>query len=170
MQRPDTRRLNEPLILILLATVCYVFFFNGLGNIGLLGPDEPRYAAVAREMYQSRDFITPRLHGMVWFEKPVLLYWAASLSFAIFGVTEFAARLPSAVAASVSVFFISFVCRRLWGQGAGMAASVILASCVGYLAFARAASMDMLLSVCLTLALLSFLMGSNTTRDSDRRW
>jgi 4-amino-4-deoxy-L-arabinose transferase-like glycosyltransferase len=170
MQRTDTRRLNEPLILILLATVCYVFFFNGLGNIGLLGPDEPRYASVAREMYQSGDFVTPRLHGMVWFEKPVLLYWAAAVSFAVFGVSEFAVRLPSAVAASVGVFFIYFVCRRLWGQGVGMAASVILASCVGYLAFARAASMDMLLAVCLTLALLSFLMGYNTSDPERKRW
>ena len=55
-------------------------------------------------MYQTGDYVTPRLHGMTWFEKPVLLYWTAAVSFAVFGVTEFAARFPSALTATVSVF------------------------------------------------------------------
>ena len=169
-QRPETDRLNEFLILILLAAVCYVFFFHGLWSIGLLGPDEPRYAAVAREMYQTRDYVTPRLHGAVWFEKPVLLYWAAAASFALFGVNEFAARFPSALTASICVFFAYFVCRKLWGRGTAIAASLILASCVGYFAFARATSMDMLLTACLTSALFSFMMGYNSNAPGRRWW
>ena len=98
MQRPELlHRYAEPLTLLLLAAVCYVFFFHGLSSIGLTGPDEPRYAAVAREMYQTGDFITPRLFGEPWFEKPVLMYWGAALGFALFGVGEFGARFPSAV-------------------------------------------------------------------------
>ena len=68
IKRPELHRLIDPLILILLGVVCYVFFFHGLWSIGLLGPDEPRYAAVAREMYQTGDYVTPRLHGVPWVE------------------------------------------------------------------------------------------------------
>src|SRR3990172_1413799 len=59
----------------LLLLFLYIQFFHGLGQIGLVGPDEPRYAQVAREMMLSGDYITPRLYGQPWFEKPVLYYW-----------------------------------------------------------------------------------------------
>lgn len=170
MPRSKTQPTSEPLIFLSLAVVCYVFFFHGLWSVGLLGPDEPRYAAVAREMLQSRDFVTPRLHGNAWFEKPVLFYWSAALSFALFGINEFAARLPSALAASASVYFMYMVCRKLWGQLVGLSASLMLASSVGYFAFARAAAMDMLLAACLAVALLAFLRGCNTSDASRRRW
>src|SRR5579862_9179993 len=80
----------------LIVVVCY---FSHLGVIGLVGPDEPRYAWIARAMVETGDWITPRLYGQPWFEKPVLYYWGAALSFKWFGVTDAAARLPSAVAA-----------------------------------------------------------------------
>src|SRR5262247_2426551 len=123
-------------ILLVLAAVCYFLFFYSLGDIGMVGPDEPRYAAVAREMYQSGDFVTPRLHGEPWFEKPPLLYWTSALSFAVFGINEFAARFPSALAATASVFLMYWVCRRLWGQATAISASLILASSVGFFAYA----------------------------------
>ena len=170
MKRRKTQRFAQPLILLLLAAACYIFFFQGLSSIGLLGPDEPRYAAVAREMYQTGDFVTPRLHGMPWFEKPILLYWFVALGFAVFGVGEFAARFPSALTATASVFFIYFACRRLWGTTTGTWAALIFASSVGYFAFARAASMDMLLSGCLTIALLCFLLGYNSKTPARRWW
>jgi 4-amino-4-deoxy-L-arabinose transferase-like glycosyltransferase len=169
MRRPEFHRFSETLTLLLLAGTCYVFFFHGLGRIGLLGPDEPRYSSVAREMYQSGDYVTPRLHGVPWFEKPVLLYWSEAASFALFGIGEFAARFPSALAATVTVFFIYFVCRKIWGLGTALWASLILASSTGFLAFGRAASTDMLLTACLTIALFSFLMGYNA-RGRSRRW
>jgi 4-amino-4-deoxy-L-arabinose transferase-like glycosyltransferase len=169
IQRTDIQRFIEPLSLLLLAAACYVFFFHGLATIGLLGPDEPRYAAVAREMYEGGDYVTPRLHGMPWFEKPALLYWLAAIGFRFFGVGEFAARLPSAMAATVSVFLLYFVCRRLWGRSTALWASLILTSSVGYLAFGRAGSTDMVLTSCLTIAFLSFLMGYNI-REESRRW
>jgi 4-amino-4-deoxy-L-arabinose transferase-like glycosyltransferase len=169
MQRLELHRFTEPLTLLLLAGVCYAFFFHSLSGIGLIGPDEPRYAAVAREMYQSGDYITPRLNGAPWFEKPVLMYWGAAVSYALFGVGEFGARFPSALGATLCVFFAYFVCRKLWGRPTAVWAGLILASSVGYFAFGRGASMDMPLTVCLTMALLSFLMGYNAN-SSDRRW
>jgi len=170
MQRPDLHRWTEPLILLLVGGVCYAFFFHGISSIGLLGPDEPRYASVAREMYQSGDYITPRLQGLPWFEKPVLMYWGAVAGYALLGVGEAGARFPSALGATFTIFFLYFVCRRLWGKTAALSASLILASSVGYFTFARAASMDMPLTVCLTGALLCFLMAYNTAEPERRRW
>jgi 4-amino-4-deoxy-L-arabinose transferase-like glycosyltransferase len=148
--------------------VYYIFFFHGLWAIGLLGPDEPRYATVAGK--RQSGLRHPRLHGVPWFEKPALLYWGAAISFAIFGVGEFAARFPSALGATASVFLLYYVSRKLWGRSIAVSASVILASSVGYFAFARASSTDMPLTVCLTIALLSFLRGYNTTGPHRRLW
>jgi 4-amino-4-deoxy-L-arabinose transferase-like glycosyltransferase len=61
------------------------FYLWGLGALPLVGPDEPRYAQVAREMFERRDFITPTLGGLPWFEKPPLLYWMMILSYRFLG-------------------------------------------------------------------------------------
>src|SRR4051812_40319459 len=79
----------------LLALTLFVYFY-GL-NIPFVGPDESRYAQVAREMLESGDWITPTLAGHNWFEKPALLYWLEIVSFHIFGINEFAARFGPAL-------------------------------------------------------------------------
>ena len=92
------------IIIAVLGAVCYIFFFHGLGSIGLIGPDEPRYSAIAREMLVTGDYVTPRLHGSPWFEKPVLIYWGAALGYKIFGFNETGARFPAALSATICVF------------------------------------------------------------------
>src|SRR5688572_9029623 len=170
MQHHSLDRLSNSMIFAALGGVCYLLFFHQLGGIGLLGPDEPRYADVAREMYRSGDFITPRLFGSPWFEKPALVYWGAALAFAIFGVSEFAARFPSALGATACVFLTFFAARRLWGRSAAFWSALILASSTGFFAFAHAASMDMPLTSCLTLALVCFLIGYNAAGPGRRWW
>jgi len=97
------------------------------------------------------------------------MYWAAALSFRLFGVNEFGARFPSAVAATICVFLIYWGGRRLWGPTVGFFSAIITASSVGIVVFARAASMDMLLAACLTAALVFFLVGVNEKKRK-RRW
>ena len=93
---------------LLLAGFCGFLFFFGLSSFGLVGADEPRYAQVAREMLARHDWITPTLGGKPWLEKPPLYYWQAMLSYSIFGVSDWASRLPSAVDAQiVEGFFIA---------------------------------------------------------------
>src|SRR6187549_3758690 len=87
---------HSAFVWLLFAVAILIVFFAGL-TIPLVGPDEPRYAQVAREMFDRRDWITPTLGGFNWFEKPALLYWLQIASYNLFGVTEFAARLGSAV-------------------------------------------------------------------------
>ena len=77
--------------LIVLLLLCAVVFFYGLGRLPFIGPDEPRYAEVAREMYLSGDWVTPRLGGIGWFEKPALTYWLVAVGYRLFGENEFAA-------------------------------------------------------------------------------
>jgi 4-amino-4-deoxy-L-arabinose transferase-like glycosyltransferase len=170
LQRKALQRHLDLLILVLLVVSSYVLFFHGLGNIGFIGPDEPRYASIAAEMYRSGDYITPKLNGSPWFEKPVLMYWGAAIGYAIFGVGEFGARLPSALAATLCVFCVYFAGRRLWDRTTGLLAALVMASSIGFFAFARAASMDMLLTASLTIALCSFLVATNTKGDDRRRW
>jgi 4-amino-4-deoxy-L-arabinose transferase-like glycosyltransferase len=128
-------------------------FFHQLGSLGLVGPDEPRYAQIAREMAESGDFVTPRLHGEPWFEKPILYYWLAASAFKAMGVSELAARLPSVVAALLGVFAVYLIGRHWISRRCGLAAGLILASSPLYFSLARAASTDMLLTSALTVSL-----------------
>src|ERR687884_789294 len=99
--------------LLALAAAAFVTFFFGLGRLALLGPDEPRYAEIAREMFASGDWISPRLCGCLWFEKPALVYWLSALGYRLFGVSEFAARLPVTVAATLTALLLYFVLKRV---------------------------------------------------------
>ena len=129
-----------PFVLFLL----YVCLFSGLGALGLVGPDEPRYAAIARAMADSHDWITPRLWGSPWFEKPVLYYWIAGISMRIFGVNEFAARLPSALAALLAIVAVKWTALRSYGLGAAWFSLIMLPASVAIIGFSRAAGPDML--------------------------
>src|SRR5207302_10962596 len=88
---------------MLIAATLYVCYFSHLGAIGFVGPDEPRYAWIARNMAETGDWVTPRLYGTPWFEKPPFYYWAAAVGFNLFGVSEAAARLPSALSALFAI-------------------------------------------------------------------
>src|SRR5262245_38953823 len=101
--------------LLLFAGASILFLF-GTWQLPFLGPDEPRYAQIAREMFETGDWIVPKLGGFAWFEKPVLLYWLMALSYAIFGVNEFAARLPSVVTAVGSVAFLYVTLQKVKDQ------------------------------------------------------
>src|ERR1700676_1658351 len=91
---------------VLLAGFCGFLFFFGLSYFGLVGADEPRYAQVAREMFSRHDWVTPTLGGKPWLEKPPLYYWQAMLAYSVFGVSDWAARLPSAVDATLMVIAV----------------------------------------------------------------
>lgn len=145
-------RKTLPGILLLL-----IFFqcFYRLGVLGLVGPDEPRYAQIAREMVSSGDYVTPRLNGKPWFEKPVLYYWMTACFYRTLGVSEFSARLASALAGSLGIVVTWWLGCRWLGQRGGFLSAAILATSVIWFSLSRAASMDMLLSSALAFALAS---------------
>ena len=162
---PQTPAKHSPYsILVILAASAFAFFF-GLGQLGFLGPDEPRYVEVAREMFVSGDYISTRLCGCLWFEKPVLVYWMSAAGYRLFGVNEFAARAPVAAAALATVALLYFgMCRLAMGKAA-VAAALILATSGIFIAYARVATPDMVLTAAITVALLA---GFHSTRARGR--
>jgi 4-amino-4-deoxy-L-arabinose transferase-like glycosyltransferase len=152
-QSPMTTRTRTDVLLI--AGFCAFLFFYGLAQFGLIGADEPRYAQVAREMLERRDWITPVLNGRPWLEKPPLYYWQAMLAYSQFGVTDWAARIPAAVDATLMVVAVYLFFRR-FRRSLEVDAALITASCAGVIGYARAASMDMVLAAVFTLGMLAW--------------
>jgi 4-amino-4-deoxy-L-arabinose transferase-like glycosyltransferase len=148
---------------ILLFIAIIAFYFYGLGSLPLLGPDEPRYAQVAREMFLRGDLVTPTLGGHTWFEKPALLYWMIMAAFRIFGVSEWSARLGPALCGLLTIAAVWFVGRaveRSSNQAAGFAfwSAVVAASSLGLIVFSRAASFDVVITMTTAWALAFFLV------------
>src|SRR5437899_2322656 len=139
--------------MLLLAGFCAFLFFYGLGQFGLVGADEPRYAQVAREMFERHDWITPVLSGQPWLEKPPLYYWQTMLAYSLFGVSDWSARVASAFDATCLVLVVYLFFRR-FRRGIEVDAALITASCAGIIGYARAASMDMALAATFTIAML----------------
>jgi 4-amino-4-deoxy-L-arabinose transferase-like glycosyltransferase len=140
---------------LLLVGFCGFLFFFGLAYFGLIGADEPRYAQVAREMLARHDWITPTLGGKPWLEKPPLYYWQAMLAYSIFGVSDWTARLPSAVDATLMVIAIYLFLKR-FRPGFELDGALMTAAAAGVIGFARAASTDMPLAAMFTIALLAW--------------
>lgn len=144
-----------------------VFFFYRLGSVALIGPDEPRYAQVAREMLERGDFITPTIGGQPWFEKPVLTYWLIAACMRWLGVTELAARLPSALLATLTACVLYLTGRRLISSRLGLLSALALIISVMFASFAHGASTDMPLAAVMSIGLCCFFLFDN---EENERW
>lgn len=150
---------------VLLFLVIIAVYFFGLGRLPLVGPDEPRYAEVAREMFMRHDFVSPTLGGHLWFEKPALVYWMMIASFKLFGVTEWTARLPAAISGLLTILAVFVMGRRIERSGAAdenqsyaFWAALAVATMIGIAAFSRAASFDIVLTMTTTWMLAFFVL------------
>lgn len=153
----DTKRawsLRTITAAIVASIILLICLFSGLSAVGLIGPDEPRYAWIARAMAHDGNWITPYLYGLPWFEKPILYYWTAAISFKFVPSPEWAARLPSAFAALTAALATAWIGWRRYGTRTAWAILLIFPTCVGIIAFARAAAPDMLFTASLALALV----------------
>ena len=138
----------------LICATLYVCYFSHLGAIGFVGPDEPRYAWIARDMAETCDWVTPHLYGKPWFEKPPLYYWGAALCFKLFGVSEAAARLPSAISALLATLALAWLAWRIYGTETARWLLLLLPTTVGMIGFSHAAATDMPFSAMLTIAMV----------------
>ena len=128
-------------------------FFAFLGSRGLNEPDEGRYAEIAREMLISGDWLTPHLNGFEHFQKPPLLYLVTAVSFSIFGLNEWAARIPSTLAALGIVAMTAWMASTLFGRKSAWPTALILSSSFLFFALARFLTPDMLMSFFIVAAL-----------------
>ena len=148
-------------VYLLISAIIIAFYCYGLGKLPLLGPDEPRYAQVAREMFLSGDLITPTLGGHTWFEKPALLYWMIAGAFKVFGVSEWSARFGPALCGLLTIVAVWCVGRELDREeprGFSFWSIVVTASCLGLIVFSRAASFDVVITMTATWSLAFFLL------------
>ncbi len=176
MNKGQRTKSKEQIIWLLFTIVIIAVYFFGL-SIPLLGPDEARYAQVAREMYLRGDLVTPTLGGFNWFEKPVLLYWLQIFSYKLFGVSEFAARFGSAISGLGTILSLYILGKtvssekttnneqRTTSKFANWLA-LISASSIGLLAFARGASFDIILTFPITASLVSFFIFDQSKKKS----
>jgi 4-amino-4-deoxy-L-arabinose transferase-like glycosyltransferase len=158
-------------VYLLLFAIIIAFYLYGLGRLPLLGPDEPRYAQVAREMFLTGDLITPTLGHHTWFEKPALLYWMMAGAFKVFGVNEWAARVGPALCGLLTIAAVCFVGRELDREeprGFAFWSVVVTASCLGLIVFSRAASFDVVITMTTTWALAFFLLHELPARQNKR--
>jgi 4-amino-4-deoxy-L-arabinose transferase-like glycosyltransferase len=143
-----------PRLLWLLLPLAWVIYFQGLSATGLFGPDEPRYAAIGREMARSGDWITPRLWGEPWFEKPALLYWMTATGFRLGLGPETAPRVPVAILSIAFLAFYWWVLNAEFGCRAAWMATMILGSCVAWIGFSQAGVTDLPLAATFSAAML----------------
>jgi 4-amino-4-deoxy-L-arabinose transferase-like glycosyltransferase len=141
------------LVIILLG---YIFFFHGIGDYSLKEPDEGRYAEIPREMVESGTYLVPYLNYVRYFEKPPLFYWAAALSYKVFGVSEWSVRFPNALSGFLCVVLLYWMSRRWFGEHIAFLSSLILMSSLGFFAMGRIVTLDMVFTLCLFATVLFF--------------
>jgi 4-amino-4-deoxy-L-arabinose transferase-like glycosyltransferase len=142
-----------------LALVLALAWFGTLGVRPLYKADESRYAEIPREMVASGDWVTPRLNGFKYFEKPPLQYWATAAFFSVFGEKDWAARLWTALAGFAGFALVFAFTRKISGPKAGFAAAAVLAGCPLYVLLGQVNTLDMGLSFFLSAAVFSFALG-----------
>jgi 4-amino-4-deoxy-L-arabinose transferase-like glycosyltransferase len=148
------------------AAALFFLYFFGLTRAGLLGPDEPRYAAIGRAMAETGDWVTPRLAGKPWFEKPPLLYWTTAAAFEAGLDPDLAPRLPVALLSVAFLIYFFIALRREFGDRAAFYAVTILATSAGWLAYSHVAVTDLPLSAAFSATMLIVLSARDDKRSS----
>lgn len=156
--------------LLALVLLSGALFFLRLGTPGFFDADEPAYAQAAREMLDGGDWITPHFNGQPRFDKPVLFYWLLTLGYHLFGATEFAARFWSALAAVILVGLLTFAGDRWFGPPAGALTGMAITANLLTALLARAAVTDMLLTLCVTVAILAGVRAIQEDVVRGHRW
>jgi 4-amino-4-deoxy-L-arabinose transferase-like glycosyltransferase len=146
--------LRKPHVWLCAALLIYFLYFFHLTATGMLGPDEPRYAAIGREMARSGDWITPRLWGEPWFEKPALLYWMTGIGFRLGLGPDLAPRLPVAIVSVIFLALFLWLLRRQFGDRPAWYATAILGTSAGWIGLSHAGVVDIPLAATFSLAVL----------------
>lgn len=151
---------------LLLVVALGLLYFSALGAVPLLEPDEGRYAEIPREMLASGDFITPRLNGVAYLEKPPLYYWGSALSMAIFGENEFGARAFTAAASVGGILLVYWMGSALAGAWTGLCSALVLSTSFYYYVIGRLNTPDMTLSAAFVLATFPAYLHLSGRRES----
>ena len=151
-----------------LAVFLLIVGLTTIANRPLFNPDEGRYAEIPREMLSGGDWIIPHLNGLAYIEKPPLQYWITALSYRLLGVSEFSARLYTALCALATIAWVGFLSARLWNPDAGWRAAALLGGMFLFLILGQMLTLDMSLTFWMTVSLGGFLLAQQARRP--RGW
>lgn len=154
---------------LLLGLICLLVLFHGLGSAELFEPDEGRNAEKAREILVLGDWVTPYQNFLPTLDKPMLLYWLIALSFKVFGIAEWSARLPSALSALACLLLVYRFAKIEWGLWEALWSVLVLATSVEFFMLSRIVIFDMSLMLLVTWALLSFYAAQKAPASSSSR-
>jgi 4-amino-4-deoxy-L-arabinose transferase-like glycosyltransferase len=172
-QRADTataasRAAHRWLGLLFWAAAVGILLYQ-LGGAGLFDPDEGRNAEKAREVLVLNDWVTPHENFYPVLDKPMFFYWLVALSYKLFGVSEWSARLPSALAALACLILVYRFADQRWGRWEALWSALILLTCAQFFLLARIVILDMPLTFFLTLALRAFYEAVHADEGKRRR-
>jgi 4-amino-4-deoxy-L-arabinose transferase-like glycosyltransferase len=141
-----------------LAVLLVVVWLATLANRPLFNPDEGRYAEIPREMLSGGDWVIPHLNGLDYIEKPPLQYWATAWMYRFFGVSEFSARLYTALTALGTVALVGLLGTQIWGRETGWRAAAVLSGMIMVIVLGQLITLDMSLTFYMTASLTGFLL------------
>ena len=156
-----TKRLATAVLMVLALSI----LFGDLGSIPLRF-DEAIYADISKEMVERGEWLTPHWNTSVWFEKPPAYLWITGLLFKLFGINEFWARFASALSALGVLLLAFLIARRIYNESAGLFAVLILLSSQMFVYDGRLGTTDMMLTLCIMLAVYAYLRSD----DNERFW
>jgi len=156
--------------IIILALILGAVFGSMLGSRVLAVPDEARYCEIPREMVATGDYITPRLNGVKYFEKPVLFYWLQAASIRVFGLHIWSLHIWTALFALIGSLAVYIAGRQLYGRRAGLLSAGVLGTSLMYYAMSGVITLDTPVSSLITCSLLLFLLGVREPDGRKRRW
>jgi len=150
--------------LLLLFVVIGLFFAIGLGARPYLAPSEARYIELPRQMLATGDFLTPRINGVPYFEKPPLFYWLQAAVLGLFGMGEFSGRIVTALLTTLTCLITYACARMLYGRATGLLSATILATCVLGYSLSRIAVLDVSVTLFITATLACFIAAQKNPR------
>ncbi|MGH7827271.1 MAG: glycosyltransferase family 39 protein [Candidatus Binatia bacterium] len=170
LQRRLVASLSDYGTFVVIWAFCLFILFQNLGAAGLFEPDEGRNAEKAREILLLGDWVTPHENFLPVLDKPIFFYWLIALAYQIFGFSEWAARLPSALAALGCLFVIYRFIRKHWGPTEALWSTLILVTSAEFFILSRVVLFDMVLNFFITLSLCAFYTATRTENIQARRY
>lgn len=173
MDRPpdsSEKRRSAMSDVVRLILLCGILYGAGLGRYPLNNPDEARYAEIPREMLAANDYVTPRLNGVKYFEKPPLVYWLVAGCLEVFGPGESSARAIPVIFGTLGVLLLYAVARKMHGREPAWWAALVLATSMLYFAHSRILLIDMVVAVLISAVLFCFILGVRESPGNLRRW
>lgn len=144
-----------------------IMLLLGNGQLAITDPVESNYTLTAREMLEAGDWLSPRIYGNYWFDKPVFYYWELMVSYLVFGISNFSSRLPAVIFALLNAGLTFWLAKRLYGLRVGLAALMIVGTSLEFWYLGKAVITDMTLMFFFNAALTMFCLGF---RENNRRF